>query len=151
MRHTVSRPVLTLLSVSVLLAGAGGAWWYGNHDHVRLLAFERDAGDLLREIVTKSQLPVDRASAIDRLAADGSQPDSAMQTLVVAAPRDVVRRGLGNACHSVGLDRPDAMTAGTDPDAICEGSWRGGAATVSATVLCSRSCRVDLAVRHLWF
>ena len=134
-----------------LVSVAAIGWLYANRGFVRFTPFEQDAGDLLEQLITDSKLPVARAGAVERLAADGTQPDAAMQMLVIPATANIVRAGLRQGCRRAGLGRPDAMTLGSDPDALCAGEWQGGTATISVRLRCARSCRADIGVYHLWF
>ncbi|WP_260597052.1 hypothetical protein [Sphingomonas endolithica] len=88
---------------------------------------------------------------MDRLPADGTQPDTATRTLLIPATADTVRAGFRRACRHAGLGAPDAMTIGSDPDALCAGAWHGGMAMVSVHLRCARTCRADVSVYHFWF
>jgi len=148
LRRRVLMPVL-LLVVAVAL---GIGWWlYAHGGQLRFTPFAQDAADLQARLVRDAGLPVVSAGRVRRLEADGTQPDAAIQQLVIAAPAAAVRAGFARACAKAGLGAANAGTLAAQPDALCSGPWEGGSATVELVLDCARTCRAELSVYHLWF
>ncbi|WP_420139995.1 hypothetical protein [Sphingomonas sp.] len=148
----ISRRGLILLLVALGLALAAYVASLSNsRATVRFTPLEKNAGDLLAALIMDSNLPIEKAGKVERLDADGTQPDTAMQRLVIPATAEAVRTGFRKGCRRAGLGAPSALTLGSQPDAICEGAWRGGTATVTVGLNCAQSCEADVAVYHLWF
>jgi hypothetical protein len=145
------RALIFLLGALIVAAVAHVLWLSEDHPSIRFTLFQKDAGDLLAALVADAELPITQANAVYRLEEDGTQPDTAMQTFVIATTADQVRAGFLHACGRAGLGKPAAMTLRSDPDALCEGPWKGGNASVSVQIRCTRSCQASVAVYHLWF
>lgn len=150
-KRRFSRLVIILLLAVALMVAANAAFVSANRDWLRFTPFEKDAGDLLKQLITDSELTVTQSGVVNREEADGTQPDMAKQRLVIAATAETVQAGFRQACRRAGLGAPDSLTMGSDPDALCEGDWRGGTVTVSVKLRCMQSCAAVVSVYHFWF
>lgn len=132
----ISRRGVILLAVALGLAVAAYAAWRS----------VKNASTLLAELIAESKLPVLEASEVDRLELDGTQPEAAMQSLTIPATAQAVRTGFRQACRRAGLGAPNRSTLGSEPDALCEGTWRDMDVTVTVQLNCAQSCQAHVAV-----